>query len=92
MKVFVQGLMNGFVAETRGSRKFFEDHHAEYIPSVAPDGSIRLHPQKDAIEIEAETLEDLRNYAMIYSAHIIITPQFQVLFDFYKEGEVHEDR
>lgn len=92
MKVFVQGLINGYVAETRGSRKFFKDHYAEYIPSVAPDGSIRLHPQKAPVEIEAETFEELRNYAMIYGAHVIITPTFKVLFSFHKEGETYEDR
>lgn len=92
MQVFIQDLINGYVAETRGSLKFFKDHYAEYIPSVAPDGSIRLHPQKAPVEIAAETLEDLRNYAIIYGAHVIITPTFKVLFTFYKEGEINEDR
>lgn len=91
MKVFIKGMIHGYVSQTRGSLKFFQDHNAEYVPSVAPDGSIRLHPQKNFVEIDAETLEDLKNYSLIYDAHIIITPTFQILFDFYKEGEVYND-
>ena len=92
MKIYVKGLLTGFVAETAGSRKFFEDYYVEYMPSLAPDGSTRLHPQKSYVEIDAETLEDLKAYSLKYNAHIIVTPLFQILFDFYKNEDVYEDR